>query len=157
MQNDTKCTLDGFAFTAEEAFAKASASMVRLNKTGAELMHKYGAHAATDVTGFGVVGHARNLAGEQKTPCELEIDTLPLIRHMREINEVVDFNLLAGSSAETSGGLLVCLPAENAVPFCEDIARLDGCPAWVVGRVCAVPAGARSGAHIVDKPTILDV
>jgi len=48
------------------AFSRACASMSRLNKTAAILMHKYDAHAATDVTGFGILGHANNLAGNQK-------------------------------------------------------------------------------------------
>lgn len=37
---------------------KAVKSMVQLNKTAAELMHEFGAHGATDVTGFGLLRHA---------------------------------------------------------------------------------------------------
>jgi len=51
---------------AARAYYVAMVSMARLNRNGARLMHKYGAHAATDVTGFGIVGHGRNLAGNQK-------------------------------------------------------------------------------------------
>jgi len=36
--------------------------MGTLNKVGAELMKKYSAHACTDVTGFGILGHCNNLA-----------------------------------------------------------------------------------------------
>jgi selenide,water dikinase len=50
----------------ERAYRVAMASMSRLNKIGAKLMHKYGAHAATDVTGFGLLGHGKNLARNQK-------------------------------------------------------------------------------------------
>ena len=41
-------------------------SMSRLNITGATLMQKYKSHGATDITGFGVLGHAANLASNQK-------------------------------------------------------------------------------------------
>lgn len=41
---------------------QAAASMGRLNRIGANLMHEFHAHACTDVTGFGILGHARNLA-----------------------------------------------------------------------------------------------
>jgi selenide,water dikinase len=47
---------------AERAYNVAMESMARLNRNAAKLMHKYGAHAATDVTGFGILGHGRNLA-----------------------------------------------------------------------------------------------
>merc|ERR1712106_620859 len=44
------------------AYRATTLSMARLNLTGAKLMHKYQARAATDVTGFGILGHAKNLA-----------------------------------------------------------------------------------------------
>ena len=45
----------------KKAYMRAMSSMTRLNRIGAMLMHKYNAHAATDVTGFGILGHAQNL------------------------------------------------------------------------------------------------
>ena len=50
---------------AEEAYWLALESMSTLNKAGAELMMKYGASGATDVTGFGIKGYAQNLASVQ--------------------------------------------------------------------------------------------
>ena len=41
----------------EKAFLDSVDSMARLNRNGAKLMHKHGAKAATDVTGFGILGH----------------------------------------------------------------------------------------------------
>eukprot|EP00479_Gromia_sphaerica_P011251 TRINITY_DN5484_c0_g1_i1.p1 TRINITY_DN5484_c0_g1~~TRINITY_DN5484_c0_g1_i1.p1 ORF type:complete len:187 (+),score=43.59 TRINITY_DN5484_c0_g1_i1:172-732(+) len=61
----------------ERAYRVAMLSMARMNRTGARLMHKYGAHAGTDVTGFGILGHTQNLAEAQKSPCELRLHTLP--------------------------------------------------------------------------------
>ncbi|NWI61757.1 SPS2 dikinase, partial [Calyptomena viridis] len=46
----------------ELAYQEAVCSMATLNRTAAGLMRAFGAHAATDVTGFGLVGHARALA-----------------------------------------------------------------------------------------------
>lgn len=46
---------------AKEAYFMAVESMSTLNKNGAHLMRKYQCHGATDVTGFGLLGHAENL------------------------------------------------------------------------------------------------
>lgn len=122
---------------AQEAFGMAVESMCRLNLNAAWLMHKYGAHSATDVTGFGILRHARNQARSQKQAVDFEIHTLPIIRNMVKVNEAIgnSFRLLDGLAAETSGGLLLCLPEENAKDFIDEIQKLDGKPAWVVGRV----------------------
>eukprot|EP00808_Paulinella_micropora_P000461 g35936.t1 len=135
------------------AFLKAQRSMARLNKTGAAMMCKHGAHAATDVTGFGILGHANNLASNQKAAVSLEIHSLPIIKDMTAVNEKFPFKLLQGYSAETSGGLLVCLPADKAEAFCKEMQELDGETAWVVGKVVK---GDRT-AKIVDNPTIIEV
>ncbi|ODM87923.1 Selenide, water dikinase [Orchesella cincta] len=57
-----------------KAYNRAMDSMARLNRTAAILMHKYNAHAATDVTGFGILGHAQNLLriNDQKSPFKHE-------------------------------------------------------------------------------------
>ena len=139
---------------AEAAYLQAQASMARLNKTGAILMHKHGAHAATDVTGFGLLGHANNLASNQDADVSLLIDTLPVIKYMTAVADRFDFfRLKAGYSAETSGGLLICLPADKADAFIADILELDGEPAWIVGRV----VDGDKTASIVDSPKIVEV
>lgn len=63
------------------------------------------------------------------------------------------FGLLRGTSAETSGGLLVVLPRENAAAFCKDIHAQEGCQAWIIG---VVEKGDRT-AKIIDKPRIVEV
>lgn len=40
--------------------------MMRLNRNAAKLMGRFGANGATDITGFGLLGHASNLAAVQK-------------------------------------------------------------------------------------------
>jgi len=68
-------------------------------------MHKYGAHGATDVTGFGILGHASNLASAQQNAVDFVIHQLPVIRNMVAVAEAcgIKFGLLQGTSAETSG------------------------------------------------------
>ena len=90
-------------------------NMARLNKNAAVLMHKYHAHAATDVTGFGILGHATNLVENQKDNVDFEIHTLPIIANMTNVYRKcgINFKLLEGYSSETSGQYLVVSPAGN--------------------------------------------
>ncbi|GMF55849.1 unnamed protein product [Phytophthora fragariaefolia] len=164
---------------ADVAFRMASESMSRLNLNAAKMMHKvcwalslylcqvilslgvallhvqYAAHSATDVTGFGILAHARNQAKSQLGDVSFELHTLPIIKNMVRVNETIgnSFKLLDGFAAETSGGLLLCLPAENADAFIKELRELDGKPAWVVGRVVE---GSKD-AYIVPNPTILEI
>ena len=71
----------------------------------ARLMHKYNAHGATDVTGFGLLGHAQNLARIQKNEVGFVIHNLPIIAKMAAVSKACGnmFGLLQGHSAETSG------------------------------------------------------
>jgi selenide,water dikinase len=119
------------------AFDVASRHMSRLNKNAAKLMHKYGAHGATDVTGFGILGHSTNLVECQDRPVNFIINNLPIIPGMVAVDAAVDclFNLMKGRSAETSGGLLIMLPPNAVSNFCDEIKQLDGFSAWAVGTV----------------------
>lgn len=140
------------------AFELASVHMARLNRNGALMMHKHGSHGGTDVTGFGILGHAKNLAEHQTGEVDIELDTLPIIQSMRAVDEALgsEFKLSAGFSAETSGGLLVAVPADNADAFIRDITELDGHPAWVVGKVVPRKGGANT-ARISEECTFLDI
>ena len=111
-------------------------SMATLNRNAAELMFKYKAHGATDVTGFGIEGHTANLAAVQKEAVDLRVEALPIINRMAAIDEnVFDFRLLKGRSAETSGGLLIMMPPENANDFMRELEQEYGQKSWIVGEV----------------------
>jgi selenide,water dikinase len=73
-------------------------------------MHKYNAHGATDVTGFGLLGHAQNLARHQKNEVSFVIHNLPVIAKMAAVAKACGnmFQLLQGHSAETSGEQIHC-------------------------------------------------
>mmetsp|Transcript_33409 Transcript_33409/g.38021 ORF Transcript_33409/g.38021 Transcript_33409/m.38021 type:complete len:329 (-) Transcript_33409:317-1303(-) len=119
----------------------AVCSMARLNRHAGELMLKYQAHAATDVTGFGILGHAQNLSENQARLVGIELHTLPCIRNTPVINtEVFNFQLTVGYSAETSGGLLVCMSPKAASQYIEELKFLDkGSDAWIIGNVVMSP------------------
>lgn len=119
----------------KEMFNVAVESMIRLNKKAASIMKKYNAHGATDITGFGFLGHARNLVQAQKSNMEFVIERLPLIRHAEKINkEVYDFELTDGWSAETSGGLLIAIDPNYSKEFINEMIN-SGEDAWIVGFV----------------------
>uniref|UniRef100_A0A4W4GLA8 selenide, water dikinase n=2 Tax=Electrophorus electricus TaxID=8005 RepID=A0A4W4GLA8_ELEEL len=154
----------------EHAYQEAMLNMATLNRTAAALMHKFNAHAATDITGFGIIGHARNLAKQQRNDVAFVIHNLPIISKMAAVSKAGGnlFGLLQGTSSETSGGLLICLPREQAARFCAEMkasrasascARAqegtagDGQQAWIIG---IVEKGTRC-ARIIDKPRIIEV
>jgi len=135
------------------AYRMACESMAHLNRTAAKLMHTYKAHAATDITGFGIMGHANNLASNQKQPVSFRIHTLPIIKGMVQVDTVNNFKLMQGRSAETSGGLFVCLPKETATHFIKDLYEIDGRTCWIIGDVVE---GDRK-AFIVDSPSVIEI
>jgi len=138
-----------------KAYQRAMDSMARLNRTASRLMHKYNAHAATDVTGFGLLGHAQALARSQKAEVGFVIHNLPVIAKMAAVGKACGnmFQLQQGNSAETSGGLLICLPREQAAAYCKDIQKVEGYQAWIIG---IVEKGNRT-ARIIDKPRVIEV
>ena len=140
---------------AEVMMHRAVVSMGRLNRNGGRLMRKHGASACTDVTGFGILGHAQNLSENQVAEAGIEIHTLPCIAGTAAVNDAVfDFRLGVGYSAETSGGLMICLPEENAEAYCKELEELDGYPAWVIGRVVESP---KRESRVLDGVKVLEV
>lgn len=140
-----------------KGYDDATVSMTTLNLAAAKLMHKHGAHAATDVTGFGILGHSRNLAEFQTAEVDFEIHTLPIFAGFTEVCKQLiekggrNFKLLQGLSSETSGGLLICLGAESAEKFVEEM-RSEGGTAWVVGDVLS---GSKT-SRIAENPSIIE-
>jgi selenide,water dikinase len=140
----------------------AALRMRRLNCAAARLMLKHGATGATDVTGFGLVGHAANLAAASSaamegaaapgtagaagpSPCpscdptnataatdarprvSIRFDRVPVLRGALRADDLLDgkYNLRAGLSAETSGGLLIAFPSHAAAA--DFVAELLSC------------------------------
>jgi len=73
----------------EEMYEQGLIYMSRLNRNGAILMLKYGATSSTDVTGFGLIGHATNLAEVQKEKVDYVFDTIPCYKGIKDLDKVV--------------------------------------------------------------------
>jgi len=118
--------------------AEAKRLMKLLNRTGAEVMNKYGVKGATDVTGFGLAGHALKMAKASNVSIEIDMNKVPLIgdtfmladegcipgacfRNLVfvENNSLLRMNLnynlkMIAMDAQTSGGLLMSVKPEIA-------------------------------------------
>ena len=160
----TKPLGSGIVATAVKA-EMASAEVVRsavvwmatLNAVAAGLMVECGASAATDVTGFGLIGHACEMAKGGGVTLRFDAAQLPLMEGVRTLvrDGLVpagcyrnrDFyaarlaapglgadELLPLFDPQTSGGLLIALPPEGAARFFE-LAAARGCFAVAVGEV----------------------
>ncbi len=160
----------------EAAMAAAIRSMTTLNQAAAKIGRAFGTTAATDVTGFGLLGHLRNIVRGSNVTATVELAALPLlpdaIDHMRakvcpagsKANRAhvtqdtaweggaplsvegddSERELLASLAcdAQTSGGLLLCLPAGRA-DACVAELRAIGLPAARIGSLAAAGEGAR--------------
>ena len=144
-----------------EAYEAAVRSMAALNKSAAEAMLRYEVHAATDVTGFGLLGHAHEMALGSGVTLEIEAAALPLLPDLDRL--VADGHLTGGSKRnrayledkvsvaatvtpplreaaydpQTSGGLLISLPAPQAGSLLDDLRRSGLASARRIGRVVA--------------------
>ncbi len=153
----------------EEAFAISS--MITLNDIAGSLLHRFGARACTDVTGFGLVGHATEMA-EASGQVRLEIDSTQLTllpgaarlaedgyltggarrtrewlgRRLHVAKDVAPALREAVADPQTSGGLLVSLPLARAEAYVETLHRRGLRPS-LIGRVVARP---RTSAVVVS-------
>lgn len=143
----------------DKAYNDAMLSMARLNRTAAHLMHQFNCHCATDVTGFGILGHADNLVKQQEQEVSFVIHNLPCIAKTAAIAKACGnlFGLLQGTSAETSGGLLVCLPRDQASKFYSEMKKSEGHQCWIIGVVEKSQPGSVRTARIIDKPRVVEV
>lgn len=95
----------------DAAIDGAISGMITSNKPVAEAMQKVPVHAATDVTGFGLKGHAANMAVLSKV--DIIIDQLAVIRGTPVLTEIFGYPLLQGEAKETAGGMLIAVAKEN--------------------------------------------
>ncbi len=144
--------------TKPEQAAAAMASMTTLNRAAAEAAVEAGASASTDVTGFGLLGHAANVARASAVTFVFEAERLPLLPGARELvgkrvvsggaartREALGAECEYGAGApadlvtlaldsETSGGLLLSIASDRA-PKLESALAARGVLAARVGSV----------------------
>eukprot|EP00831_Metopus_contortus_P013455 TRINITY_DN1545_c0_g1_i1.p1 TRINITY_DN1545_c0_g1~~TRINITY_DN1545_c0_g1_i1.p1 ORF type:complete len:289 (+),score=46.23 TRINITY_DN1545_c0_g1_i1:591-1457(+) len=138
----------------EKAYDICCDDMAFLNKYASELMLKYQCHGATDITGFGLLGHAKNLAEAQAESVSLRIHTLPIIGKMIKVQDkVINYKLLEGFCPETSGGLMMMIPRKYADDYLSDFLRKTNREAWIIGEVVK----GDKKAFIDPHPKLLEV
>ncbi len=150
-----------------DGYSAMIASTTRLNTIGAELSGMDGVHAVTDVTGFGLAGHALEMARGSGLAIEIDTAALPLLDgvealardgvrtgasarnldsygeflHLPQDYEAFRRDIL--TDPQTSGGLLISVAAERAEAVLA-LARDAGFhQASVIGRVVDGPVGLR--------------
>lgn len=153
-----------FGRSTADQLAGAVKSMLLLNRTAAEVARKQfpdSVHACTDVTGFGLAGHATEIALASDVTLAFDADSLPVLpgaidlavqnlpcggrsnqRHYDRLaveSGVRPELFLICCDPQTSGGLLFSVPADRAQGF-VDAERAAGVPASIIGEV-----EARSG------------
>jgi selenide,water dikinase len=96
----------------DAAVDEAIKGMTASNKPVAEAMQQVPVHAATDVTGFGLTGHAANMALLSKV--DVIIDQLAVIRGTPILADLFGYPLLTGEAKETAGGMLIAVAKEDA-------------------------------------------
>jgi selenide, water dikinase len=145
---------------------EAVRSMTTLNAGAARAMLGVGVHAATDVTGFGLLGHLHNLLRAGAVGAEIDAAAVPAlpgareliakgavpggtVRNLESVREAVHFadtvpeidrTLLA--DAQTSGGLLLAVAAERVDRLVSALEREATPVQAVIGRVTAAAAGS---------------
>ena len=119
--------------------------MSRLNRAAAESMRKYTVHACTDVTGFGLLGHLHEMTQGSKVDARIALSSVPIIPEARDlaamdvipggtlnnlayvethidIDDMIDHvSRILLADAQTSGGLLISLPAGQAEELLTDL------------------------------------
>jgi len=143
--------------------ARVTRQMVRLNDKAADAMTTVGVNAATDVTGFGLIGHACEMAENSKVAVEIACDKVPFIEEALEFagqglipagmydnmkfradmvdnSKKIDEDLLAVlNDPQTSGGLLISVPAEKAEALLKSIKKKGDEEAVIIGKVLSKP------------------
>jgi len=133
-------------------------SMLMLNKTASKAAVAAGSRSATDITGFGLLGHALNIARSSKADLVIHTEKIPLMDNVKELSAAgavpkgaksnLDFCMkgtdfaktvtkgsrLALSDPQTSGGLLISLPADGLKKF-DRVMKKENLPYWTIGEV----------------------
>ena len=149
----------------ERSTAESIRSMITLNRKASELMTEVGVHACTDITGFGLLGHACEMVEGQDVGMVIRSATVPVLPGTEEYAkmglvpggtirnrdfrlpmiegaaEISDEQLLILFDAQTSGGLLMSVPEKQASELLERLHQ-EGVPrAAIIGEVVNEPKG----------------
>ena len=142
-----------------ETYQAAINNMKHLNKKGAEVMNKYGVRCATDITGFGLLGHAMKLADASNVSINIKASKVP---SLPDVIDLIDMGCIPGAAfrnlefieerchfdksldynskmflvdAQTSGGLMMCVDKEKLNGLIEDLKKAGYEMSAVIGEV----------------------
>ena len=151
-----------------DVLARAIAVMSALNREASEAMTEVGVNACTDVTGFGLLGHLRSMAEASGVTARVHASAVPLIegtwelvrsgiapggthRNLSSVNAVAawepslsDETKLVLCDAQTSGGLLICVPPGKLSELTDSLASKGVTTAAVIGEM------AERGTHVIE-------
>lgn len=149
----------------EAAERRAVETMLVLNKRAAEIMLEVGVSACKDITGFGLLGHLREMVARSGVAAKIYASRVPALPHALELaakkiipggtkanikslaetviyangqSDAVKFLL---NDPQTSGGLLISVPAERAALLLDKLQAAGLEEAQIVGEILPEPAG----------------
>ncbi|PLW93761.1 MAG: selenide, water dikinase SelD [Marinilabiliales bacterium] len=143
----------------EDTYRAAIDTMKQLNKKAAVIMTKYGVKCATDITGFGLLGHGLKMALGSKVSIRLNALEVPAIQNVMELIETgfipgagfrnlefvedqcdfsdqVPYNTkMLFADAQTSGGILMAIHAEMAASILDELKAAGYASSVMIGEV----------------------
>ena len=139
-------------------------SMAMLNKDAADAMNEVGAHACTDVTGFGLFGHLVSMVRHSEVTAHIFADKLPAFEGARQaleegvipgaiernseyVAEDISFSeslseadRYLGFDSQTSGGLLITVAEDRINMLCDALSKRN-VDHWIIGKITEESAG----------------
>ena len=144
-----------------DSIKQAEDSMATLNKLAGSILSKFSVNAATDVTGFGLLGHAAEMCKSSNVSFEINYNDIKFFSGVNELanqdivpsgskrnlsyaqqytnfsDSISQIEKLMVADAQTSGGLLISLPEDNVNKFLEYYNSKSTIPAFQIGSVNA--------------------
>jgi selenide,water dikinase len=147
-----------------EVLQGAVAAMSTLNRAAAEVMVKVGAHAATDITGFGLMGHLKSMVKGSRVGAQVQLGRVPVLpgawelldqgvapggthRNRQSVADAVSWHpdltereQLLLCDAQTSGGLMISVASDQTEALLSEL-QASGVSGAVLGEITEGPEG----------------
>jgi selenide,water dikinase len=147
----------------QQTVDRVAGVMTALNRTASELMIEAGCHACTDITGFGFLGHASGMVEDSPLGMEVNVSAIPTLPEAKTFAEmglvpagtyrnrefrsgmietagdISDDTMNILFDPQTSGGLLIAVPAEEADALLQKLHQRGVADAAIVGAITAGP------------------
>lgn len=149
----------------ERTVEEAIGIMSTLNRKAADTMSEFKVNACTDITGFGLLGHLKEMVKASGVDAEVYAEKVPVIEHVKDF---ITANVIPGGTlnnldyvsdcvewpqevsrtmriilcdAQTSGGLLISIPSNAGTRLEQALRANDIADASIVGRIISVGDG----------------